>query len=289
MTQVSSLSHITGSDPRYNRDFTIPILYYNPNTYLIINKPEDVRIDGPTDTSPTIESLLYKAFPEHTKIRLIHQLDHCTSGIHMWGLGKEATRHACTAFEKRQVQKSYTAIVNGFLDREEFDIDVPIGEMPNDPKKRMCVVSNEGKGRNAKTDVKVLKRGYMKLPSGRIKKVTLVELKPESGRRHQLRVHMAHIGHPIVGDYLYERPLFSTDAPRTMLHAHMLLMKLDIEGEIKIEAPDPLNDLLMLEEDVTDEVKAIEEAQTNIPRVWMRFGLNGRDVVFENGEIVEYE
>ncbi|KAI8621448.1 pseudouridine synthase [Chytriomyces sp. MP71] len=229
---------LRGYDARYKREFRIQILYYNPRTFLIIDKPYDVRIDGPNDESPTIQDILNRSFPYHcegtNKIRLVHQLDHVTSGVHVWGLDRIATRHACSLFEQRKVRKTYTALVGGWLQRDESVIEAPIAEMPNDDRKRMCVGTPDNPGRPAKTHLRVIRRGYMRFPgSGRVIRVTLCELKPESGRRHQLRVHMAGIGHAIVGDVLYEKP-FSTDSPRTMLHANKLFMPLPVEGDINI-------------------------------------------------------
>ncbi|KAJ3069887.1 putative hydrolase rbbp9 [Podochytrium sp. JEL0797] len=182
---------ITGIDQRYNRTFAVPVLFYNSD-FLIIDKPFDVRIDGPTDSSPTIEALLTMAFAQHAgQLRLVHQLDCCTSGVHVWGLTKAAARNAGKLFEQRKVSKRYSALVVGHVKTDVFAIDAPIAHLPNDEKNRMCIGSTENPGRSARTDGRVVRRGYARFEgSERVQKATLVELKPESGRRHQLLPHI---------------------------------------------------------------------------------------------------
>ena len=80
---------VVGKDKRYNRFYEIPVLYHSVD-YLIVSKPCNLRIDGDTETAPTLEADLKRAFPEHSKILLMHQLDHVTSGIHCWGLSRKA-------------------------------------------------------------------------------------------------------------------------------------------------------------------------------------------------------
>lgn len=87
MHEQRELKEIAVHDARYNRDFTIKIIYHDENL-IIINKPHDIRVDGSTLLSPTIESSLMNEFPEYTKLYLLHQLDYVTSGIHCWGLNK---------------------------------------------------------------------------------------------------------------------------------------------------------------------------------------------------------
>ncbi|ORY39421.1 pseudouridine synthase [Rhizoclosmatium globosum] len=263
--------NIIGTDTRYNRTFSIPVLYYNPSTFS----------SSINQTAPTIESILQSYFPQH-KFRLIHQLDHCTSGVHMWGLEKTPTRNASQAFESRRVQKTYSAIVNGFVEADDFTVEQAIAEMIGDLQRRMCIGTPDNPGRAAKTEGKTIRRGYMRLPSGRVKRVSHVELKPESGRRHQLRVHMASIGHAM--------PFFTTDAHRTMLHSRRLVMSLEKEGLIEIVTPDPFLEMLIPEEEITDDLQALATSQENVARVWMRYGLDGKDVEYDlSGNVLEVE
>lgn len=85
---------LTGCDPRYNRKYEIPILYKDENLF-IVHKPHNLRVDGPTEISPTLESHLIQAFGTNEKrdkraLYLLHQLDYVTSGVHCWGFNKRS-------------------------------------------------------------------------------------------------------------------------------------------------------------------------------------------------------
>ncbi|KAJ3172804.1 hypothetical protein HDU87_007806 [Geranomyces variabilis] len=229
---------VSGFDPRYNRPYEIEILYYQPDTYLVTNKPWDVRIDGSTTKCPTVESLLNARFPEHQKLYLLHQLDYVTSGVHVWGLNSAATGAAGKLFVSRDVRKTYSALVKGHVEQDSFVINQALVDNPNDPHKRVYVASDEQPGKACETHVEVLRRGYFHHAP-----VTHVKLSPVTGRRHQLRVHMQSIGHPIVGDYAYENPI-TEHAFRTMLHAWKLELPLDKEAPLRFEAPEPFADLV---------------------------------------------
>ncbi|KAI8833176.1 pseudouridine synthase [Chytridium lagenaria] len=181
-----------------------------------------VRIDGPTEKSPTIESMLQQAYPEQDKFRLVHQLDFVTSGIHVWGLNRHSARRACSQFSQRTVKKTYNAIVEGHVALDEFEVEKNLADMVDDPHKRICIGTPDNLGRS--------------------KPVSLLEISPITGRRHQIRVHLLSIGHPIIGDYLYQ-DVFMEDAPRTMLHARHIFIPLTT-GDISIDSGDALSQYL---------------------------------------------
>lgn len=129
-----------------------------------------------------------------------------------------------------------------FFDR--YFVDQPIDDDPNH-EFRMAVLSS---GKPSKTDVQVVKRGYYRYKEEKTGKektipVTLVNLSPISGRRHQLRVHLRYIGHPIVGDYNYEEKY--TDTFRMMLHAHQIVLPLPGQDALRVVADDPFTDLIV--------------------------------------------
>ncbi|KNC98608.1 uncharacterized protein SPPG_06289 [Spizellomyces punctatus DAOM BR117] len=230
---------VPGYDPRYQRNYDIEVLYYQPDTYLITNKPWDLRIDGDTTSCPTSESLLYAHFTEHKKLYLLHQLDYVTSGVHCWGLSKKAASVAGKCFVRRQVKKTYSALVKGHIVEDDFLIDKPLTDDPTD-EKRVIVAdgTEENPGKPSETRVQVLKRGYfLTYP------VTHVMLSPRTGRRHQLRVHLASIGHPIIGDPAYERP-HTEEAFRTMLHSWKLELPVPGDQPLKFEASEPFEILV---------------------------------------------
>jgi len=150
-------------------------------------------------------------FPSATGPMVVHRLDMDTSGLLIVALDPEAQRDLSMQFERREVEKSYTALVDGIVPLESGTIDVPIRM---DPDNRPYQVVDRSHRRPAVTCYKVLAYETDR---------TRLELIPLTGRTHQLRVHCAHMGHPILGDVLYgPQPRTAEAAPRLMLHAGML-------------------------------------------------------------------
>jgi 23S rRNA pseudouridine1911/1915/1917 synthase len=200
---------------------------------LIINKQAGFIVH-PTKGHPahTIANGVMKYMREHDesfKIRFVNRLDMDTTGLLILAKNSHAQDDLTRQMKNGGIEKHYIAIVNGIVDADEFTIDLPIGR--SDPEKVARQVLTDGTGRPSVTHVKVLERfskGY-----------TMVELRLETGRTHQIRVHMSHIGHPVVGDYLY-----GGDNPwlieRQALHAYKLRFHHPGTGEItEVTAPLP--------------------------------------------------
>ncbi|GAA5795590.1 hypothetical protein HPULCUR_000951 [Helicostylum pulchrum] len=221
----------------------IPVIYRDED-WFIVNKPYDCRIqDYPNTTDTSVQSILKDQFPEIPKFRNVHQLDYATSGIYVLALNKKAAAAASKLFRERTVKKTYLALVNGHLKDDEYFVDQSIDDDP-DHEFRMAVISS---GKPAQTIVKVVQRGYYHYKEEKtgIEKtipVTQVELSPISGRRHQLRLHLKYLGHPIVGDFNYEEVY--TDTYRMMLHAYQIVLPLPGQDELKVIADDPFIDLV---------------------------------------------
>jgi 23S rRNA-/tRNA-specific pseudouridylate synthase len=173
-------------------------IIYKTDSLLVVNKPIDVRIDGDFDL--TLAKMVNEQLPEFRKkendkkfrIRFCHRLDFATSGIICMGFTQKTTSIIAECFESRKSVKEYLALVFGHLKEDKFTIDEKVGEDPLDERGfLMCITE---KGRDSLTEGVVLSRGYYCE-----QKVSKVILYPKTGRRHQLRVHMKHIGHPIVG------------------------------------------------------------------------------------------
>lgn len=163
---------------------------------------------------------------------IVHRLDKDTSGLMMVAKNEAAQRSLSRQINQRSIKKGYLALVMGHLTPEQGAIDAPIGRHPKD-RKRMAVVSG---GREARTEYKVIKY---------LDDYTLVEVMPETGRTHQIRVHFAAIGHPIFGDHVYGKrsPLLG----RQFLHAHRLGFRLPSSGEFvefRSELPSDLEEVL---------------------------------------------
>ena len=129
--------------------------------------------------------------------------------------------------QKREVKKTYLALVRGVISENEATINMPIGRSTKD-RKKMTVTKN---GKDAITHFKVLER---------FKKYTYLEVRIETGRTHQIRVHMAEIGHPVVGDMVYSNGKNEFGVEGQMLHSKSLNFKHPITGkEMHLEAPLP--------------------------------------------------
>lgn len=142
---------------------------------------------------------------------LVHRLDMATSGVVIFALRKKAEANLKQQFATRETQKIYIARVAGHLQTDSGDIEAPLAaDITAPPRNRV-----DPAGKAAHTHYTVLQRdSYLGQPS------TLVALWPTTGRAHQLRVHLAWLGHPILGDALYASP--QQHAPRLLLHAYRL-------------------------------------------------------------------
>jgi len=149
---------------------------------------------------------------------IVHRLDKDTSGVMLVAKKRLAHANLSRQFKSREVSKVYLALVRGRLSSERGVIEAAIGRDPRN-RKRMAVVDDD-RGRNARTRYRVVKY---------VGNHSLLEVTPETGRTHQIRVHLAAIGHPVVGDAIYGQK--SAAAPRQFLHAGRLGFRLPSSGE----------------------------------------------------------
>lgn len=153
------------------------------------------------------DSLATRVQTEHPSATVVHRLDWETSGVMIMALSAEAHRHLSRQFEQRQVAKRYVAIVAGRVGEDEGEINEPlVKDFDRKPRHKIC----HRHGREAITRWRVVQRRADR---------TRMELSPLTGRSHQLRIHMRHLGHPILGDALYAPPDVQAKAPRLLLHA----------------------------------------------------------------------
>ena len=158
---------------------------------------------------------------------IVHRLDKDTSGVIVVAKNDKAHINMSEQIKNHEVEKTYIALVKGFVKEEEATINMPIGRSTKD-RKKMAVNKN---GKNAVTHFKVLKR---------FKNYTLLEVKIETGRTHQIRVHLSEIGYPVVGDTVYSNGKNEWGIKGQCLHAKSLKFKHPITGkEMFIEAPLP--------------------------------------------------
>ncbi len=173
---------------------------------LLVDKPSGLlSVPGKPDAHrDCLEMRIKAAFPEAL---LIHRLDMETSGVMVFALNKRAQRLINGQFERRIVKKTYIARVAGRIAEDDGEIDLPlIADWPNRPLQKVCFET----GKPARTLWRVLELED---------EATRLELRPETGRSHQLRVHLKEIGHPILGDPFYAPDEAGDAAPRLQLHA----------------------------------------------------------------------
>lgn len=176
---------------------------------IVIDKPTNL-LSVPGIGPEKADCLVSRVSAKFPGARIIHRLDRDTSGVIVLAFDAEAHRQISIQFQEREVEKSYLAVVAGVMDRDEGEIDLPIRKDMDNPPRQM--VDHE-QGRQSLTRWSVLERGEDE---------TRLELRPVTGRSHQLRVHLKEIGHPILGDDLYAPPKVLARARRLMLHATTL-------------------------------------------------------------------
>lgn len=148
-----------------------------------------------------------------SSLGVVHRLDMATSGLIAFARDAATLRALSGQFERREVGKCYEAIVDGWPEDDSGEIDLPLAaDWPRRPRQKVCRAT----GRPALTRWRVLERS-----SGPGARWARLGLEPVTGRSHQLRVHLASIGHPIVGDALYGRPV---PGGRLLLHASRLAL-----------------------------------------------------------------
>lgn len=206
---------------------------YEDNDLVVANKPSGILTHSKGAYNPEtaladwLKLRKNYNFPEdNDRGGIVHRLDRATSGVIICAKNTETLSYLQKQFSSRETKKTYLAIIEGHLKNPEALIDVPINRNPKDPK----MFRPDANGKSAQTYYKVLKSNG---------KYSLVELKPVTGRTHQLRVHLKHLSHPIVGDDFYG----GKKADRLMLHA--LSLQINIPGDINktftANAPEEFN------------------------------------------------
>ena len=202
----------------------IPLhIIYEDDDLLVVDKPAGLTVHpAPGHPSNTLVNAILSHFPRLTEISdslrpgIVHRLDKDTSGVMLVAKSSVAQANMAEQFRTRSVAKAYQALVKGHLTPADGIIEASIGRDPRN-RKRMAVVV---RGREARTQYHVVK--YMD-------DCTLLEVKTETGRTHQIRVHLAAIGYPVLGDPVYGAK--SDYLSRQFLHACRLGFKLPSTGE----------------------------------------------------------
>lgn len=213
----------------------IPIIYEDDDV-VVIDKPTGVlsHAKGTLHNEPTVATWLKSHFArsnlaragvvdeefwESNRAGIVHRLDRVTSGVMICAKNEVAQAHLQKQFADRKTKKTYVALISGKLDEPNGTIDVPIERNPKEPATFRPGVN----GKSAQTEYSVLEAGLAN---------SLVELRPFTGRTHQLRVHMQYMNHPIIGDVLYG----GEPASRLYLHAKSLEITLPNRKRMTFES-----------------------------------------------------
>lgn len=186
----------------------LPIIH-STDRYVVIDKPSGLlSVPGKGEANQDcVAARVARLFPKAHGPLIVHRLDMDTSGLIVLGLDPDAQRDLSGQFERREVDKAYIALVEGIVHSNSGTIDVP---MRTDIDNRPYQIIDRIHGKPSLTHWTVLS-----LETDR----TRLRMVPHTGRTHQLRVHAAHMGHPIIGDVLYGSISDRARAGRLMLHA----------------------------------------------------------------------
>ncbi len=229
---------------------------YEDKDILVIDKPSGISVhpDG-RSKEKTITDWVLKNYPkmkgvgepmifegnEIDRPGIVHRLDKDTSGVLVLAKNKKAYEFLKKQFQDREIKKTYLAIVSGWVKSDHGIINKPIGRSPSDFRRRLAGRGARGELREAITEYKVLKRFKTKT------RFTFLEIKPKTGRTHQIRVHMKFLNHPVVCDSLYApKEPHLKGLKRLALHAKSIEFK-NLKGKIiKIESSVPKEILVLV-------------------------------------------
>ena len=200
-------------------DIPLKILYED-NDIIIVDKEKGMVVHPANGnyTGTLVNALMHLCKDNLSSINgiirpgIVHRIDKDTSGILVVAKNDIAHKNLSEQFKVHSINRKYIALVKGIIKEDEFTIDLPIGRSKKD-RKKMAVTSQNS--RNAITNIKVIKRYYNS-------KLTLIEATLKTGRTHQIRVHMAYKGYPLLGDEVYGKKDSKYKVKGQMLHAKLL-------------------------------------------------------------------
>lgn len=219
--QLKEQDNITIEDYEETTDIlpeNIPLdIYYEDDDLIVVNKPSGMVVHpAPGNyTGTLVNALLYHTnnlSTVNTNIRpgIVHRIDADTSGLLLVAKNDKTHNILAEAIQKKEVVREYIALVEGVIKEDTATIDAPIGRDVNN-RKKMCVTATNSK--EAVTHIRVLER---------LSSSTLIKCKLETGRTHQIRVHLNYIGHPVVNDPVYGNKKLIDEEFGQMLHAEKL-------------------------------------------------------------------
>eukprot|EP00242_Pyramimonas_sp_CCMP2087_P015273 CAMPEP_0198221004 /NCGR_PEP_ID=MMETSP1445-20131203/81767_1 /TAXON_ID=36898 /ORGANISM="Pyramimonas sp., Strain CCMP2087" /LENGTH=402 /DNA_ID=CAMNT_0043898969 /DNA_START=97 /DNA_END=1305 /DNA_ORIENTATION=+ len=220
---------------------------YSDERYIAIRKPYYTRHDTPRgrgrpayeaqyDGDTSAEEWLQARYPD-AYLRFCHQIDFATEGVLLAAVTQSAAAEVCKNFEKHRNKKQYLALVFGHPQADRWTVDAPITKDQHCPKGFKMKIAEDGEdGKQSQTQIEVLVRGHIALEGPhKGKPASKVLIRPLSGRRHQIRLHLQKSGHSIIGDNAYSD---DRDSHRMFLLAHRLYVPLK-DRSLDLAVPEP--------------------------------------------------
>jgi len=207
-------------------------IIYEDDELLVINKPSGMAVHGGSGVSFGVIEIMRHMRPQAKLLELVHRIDRDTSGCLLLAKKASVLKELHELIRQGNVQKIYLTLVKGQWPKHIVLVDAPLKKYELQSGERMVNVSKEGK--SAQTEFRVIKR---------LANATLLEAKLLTGRTHQIRVHTAHIGHPIAGDEKYgdkefNKQIRAQGCKRLFLHAYQLDFVLPATGKhVQVAAP----------------------------------------------------
>lgn len=224
----------------------IPLdIIYEDQDIIIVNKEKGMVVHpGNGNTSGTlVNALMFSHKDNLSQINgvvrpgIVHRIDKDTSGILVVAKTDKAHKILSESFKRHDINRKYIALVKGIVEKDNLKINLPIGR-DNTDRKKMAVTTKNSK--EAITYIKVLERFYAS-------NYTLIEATLETGRTHQIRVHMTYVGHPLMGDTTYSNGKNEFGIEGQMLHAKLLGINHPITGkymEFEVDVPKEFKEVL---------------------------------------------
>jgi len=222
------LHELTERDVAYAKSLVL----YEDHMVIALNKPHGLAVQGGTKTTKHVDRLLSAWGEGMDRPRLVHRLDRDTSGVLLLGKGPEAAKRLAGAFARRQAKKTYWAIVIGNPKPTHGQIDLALKKTGiNDYEMMRPAEPKDPKGEPAETAFATISRAAHR--------ASWMALRPFTGRTHQLRAHMAAIGHPILGDHKYgdDKSRELSGVLKLQLHARRIELDHPGGGTLVVEAP----------------------------------------------------
>jgi len=200
-------------------------IIYEDENLIAINKPSGLATQGGSGIEISVDD-----FVKERKFQLVHRLDKDTSGLLLIAKNNEIADFLGNLFKNKEIEKTYIALVDGIVKKESGIIDIPL------------LKQNIGKNEIVQADIEFGKKAVTKFRTlNKFHNITELELKPITGRTHQLRVHCKEIGHPIINDYKYggKKVAMKDKYPRLCLHSYQIKINQYFGKELLIKTPYP--------------------------------------------------